>query len=172
MDLNEFRINNWKILRNYFEPVINKDYMSLTDNQKNNQLLKYFSDHKPVKMTERNIFSWNVADLVNDYNRISGIADRFDFNKFKAEYDTIIDSLLDNKSKFIVEFILSDVNKSENQIIINLQECSKKLFMMINDYLGSKNYHFSSNFHYQTLFKLSSFKDENVKINGNKLKNS
>jgi len=92
MDLNQYRIANWRILRNYFGPPVNaREYTELSIPTQNNQLLKYLSDHAPIKMTGQNIFSWNVADLVNDYNRLSVNSSGINFAKFKAEYDSIID---------------------------------------------------------------------------------
>jgi hypothetical protein len=90
---------------------------------------------------------------------------------FKSDYDTIIDPLLENKSRFIVDFILSDFNKGEDKIIINLQECSRNLYNKICKYLTEKfKDNFSSDFHFQPLFKLSSFKNNDNKISGIELK--
>jgi len=112
-------------------------------------IVVFLSDHVPVHSSYNNIITWNVGFGYDDelYNYLGPFWFRDKEYTFRKPADT--SRLINLKAKLIAKYI--KFYKNENTIV-NLQECSSKLYTLIRANFDSE--HFSSKFLPQTLVTL------------------
>jgi len=176
--IEEQKINTWNIIRKFFYntkrnvDLSKTEYESLHINIKDGMHLTFLSDHKPIWNAELNIISWNVGDTISTYRYMFQPFTNIIFKEreFESEYESIRDSLLKEKSKLIAKVINfhKTIRKPFPYLVINLQECSRRLHNLILD-IFNHNFPTSSDFHSQGILHISKFNYEDILITGKQL---
>jgi hypothetical protein len=176
--IEEHKISTWNIIRKYFYNtkrnlnLSTTQYETLHPSIKDGMHLTFLSDHKPIWNGELNILSWNVGDTLSTYRYTFPPFTNIIFNEreFEIEYESIRDDLLKEKSKLIAKVINfhKTIRKPSPFFIINLQECSRRLYNLILDILNF-NFPISGDFHSQGILHVSKFNYEDILISGRQL---